>query len=277
MGWAVGLAGAFGVEVVAVHAIGLLDSVHDRAERDAAAGSWRDARRDDVERWCAPLADSPVKHRIEVHDGRPVDVLLAAADRERAALVVVGSRGLGANPALALGSTSLQVLRTARRPVLVVPDDGSADGSGVQRMLVGVDRSAASLAALGLAADFASALGASLRVVEVVEEAATFPLGPETTASAAGEEHALDQEAGVLESHVTDIRDRGVDVDVIVWSGEPALTLLELSDELDADVVVVGTRGHGEPIEPVTGSVARAVADRGRRPTLVVPAPGDAA
>ena len=59
---------------------------------------------------------------------------------------------------------------------------------------------------------------------------------------------------------------------MVVRSGDPAATLLEVADDVDADLVVVGTRGHGGPDELLLGSVARTVADRARRPTLVVPA-----
>jgi nucleotide-binding universal stress UspA family protein len=61
-------------------------------------------------------------------------------------------------------------------------------------------------------------------------------------------------------------------VQVIVRSGDPAPTLLEVADDVDADVVVVGTRGRGDPAQPLMGSVARTVVNRIRRPTLVVPA-----
>jgi nucleotide-binding universal stress UspA family protein len=54
-------------------------------------------------------------------DGDPVTVLLETAEREGADLVVVGSRGVGGHPDLLLGSTSHQVIRFSRRPVVVVP------------------------------------------------------------------------------------------------------------------------------------------------------------
>ena len=118
--WAVRLGEVLGAEVVAIHALGLLDRWHDP---DASARSWRRTLCDLVERtWCGPLARSPGSHRVEVRDGDPVDVLLAAAEDEPADLLVVGSRGVGDRPELALGSTSLQVLQAARVPVLVVPD-----------------------------------------------------------------------------------------------------------------------------------------------------------
>jgi nucleotide-binding universal stress UspA family protein len=272
--WAVGLGEALGAEVVAIHALGLLDRWHDP---DASARSWQRTLCALVERtWCLPLARSPGTHRVEVRDGDPVDVLLAAAVREHANLLVVGSRGVGDRPDLALGSTSLHVLQAARVPVLVVPDRllerVAADGLRLHHLLVGVDRSQASRTALELAADVAVALGGSLSVLEVVEYVPPFPLGESTPPVSGGEGEASESAMALLEAEVRGVRARGVGVQVIVRSGDPAGTLLEVADDVDADLVVVGTRGRGGPAELLLGSVARTVADRARRPTLVVPA-----
>jgi nucleotide-binding universal stress UspA family protein len=271
--WALGLGETFDGEVVAVHAVGMLDEVHDR---DVPPGEWRADLRDLVENtWCAQAARATCAHRVDLRDGPPVDVLLRATDDEQADLLVVGSRGVGVNTALALGSTSLRVLQSARVPVLVVPDrrEGAppADGLGLRRILVGVDRSAPALAALELAADLAQVLGGSLSVLEVIEYVPPFPLGPSTAVTSEGEEHAPERAMALLEAAAHDIRERGVSVQVIVRSGDPAPTLLELADQLDVDLVVVGSRGRGGPAELLLGSVARTVANRVRRPTLVVP------
>jgi nucleotide-binding universal stress UspA family protein len=270
--WATGLGEALGAEVVAIHALGLLDRWHDP---DASARSWRRTLCALVERtWCAPLARSRGTHRVEVRDGDPVDVLLAAVDDEHADLLVVGSHGVGNRPELALGSTSLQVLQAARVPVLVVPDRrpaGADDGLRLRHMLVGVDHSQASRTALELAADVAVALGGSLSVLEVVEYVPPFPLDEATEAG--GHQGRVEGAAmALVESEVRGVRARDVGVQVIVRSGDPAATLLEVADDVDADLVVVGTRCHPRPDELLLGSVARTVADRARRPTLVVPA-----
>jgi nucleotide-binding universal stress UspA family protein len=168
--WAVELGEALGGEVVAVHGVGLLEEVHDPDEPDS---TWRAGVRDLVERgWCARLAGASCPHRVVVRDGPAVDVLLGVAADECADLVVVGCRDIGtANPALTLGSTSLHVLQAARVPVLVVPvrEEGIpvAGELALRRVLVGVDRSEPSLAALELAADLAETLGGSLSVLEV--------------------------------------------------------------------------------------------------------------
>lgn len=272
--WAVAIGEALGAEVVAIHALGLLDRWLDP---DASARSWRRTLSALVEQtWCAPFAGSPATPRVEVHDGDPVDVLLGAAEHEQADLLVVGSRGVGNRQALALGSTSLRVLQAARVPVLVVPAlrPGAVPAAGLRlrHLLVGVDRSAASRTALELAADVAAALGGSLSVLEVVEFVEPFPLADPTRDAGGGGERSPGPTLALVEDEVRDIRARGVGVQVIVRTGDPARTLLEVADDVDADLVVVGTRGRGGPAELLLGSVARTVADRARRPTLVVPA-----
>jgi nucleotide-binding universal stress UspA family protein len=117
----------------------------------------------------------------------------------------------------------------------------------------------------------AVALGGSLSVLEVVEFVPPFPLPETTTGVGGGEGRSPGSTPALVEAEVWGIRARGVGVQVIVRSGEPTATLLEVADDVDADLVVVGTRGRGGPAELLLGSVARTVADRGRRPTLVVP------
>jgi nucleotide-binding universal stress UspA family protein len=273
--WAAELGDALGAEVVAVHALGLLDRWHDP---DASARAWRTTVCSLVEQtWCAPLLQAPGTHRVEVRDGHPVDVLLAAAARERATLLVVGSRGVGGDPALALGSTSLRVLQAACVPVLVVPKRRNATSGGhdefrLRHLLVGVDGSGSSLAALDVAADVAAMLGGSLSVLHVFEHVPPFPIAPPGDWGTEGHGGVGDPALELLEEAARDIRQRGVGVQVVLRSGNPAPTLLELADDVDADLVVVGTHGRGGPADLLLGSVARTVADGARRPTLVVPA-----
>ena len=110
--WAAELAAPLGAEVVAVHALGLLEHLEAGADLVSVF----------EERWCAPLAEHPeVRARRVVEDGPPAMVLLRLADQEEADLVVVGSRGVGGFDELLLGSTSTQVTHHARVPVTVIP------------------------------------------------------------------------------------------------------------------------------------------------------------
>lgn len=117
------LAALAGAEVVAVHAVGLLEGGGDGtltpADRHAAL-------RDELEqRWCRELGDAGVQTSHELRDGNPVVVLLAVAEEVGADLIVLGSRGLGGFPELLLGSTSTQVSQHAPCPVVIVPPHAS--------------------------------------------------------------------------------------------------------------------------------------------------------
>ena len=52
-------------------------------------------------------------------------------------------------------------------------------------------------------------------------------------------------------------------------------TILEVADELDAELIVTGTRGATAVQSGLLGSVSGAVVHRTRRPVLVVPNDGD--
>ncbi len=161
-----------GAEVVAVHAIGLLEERH---RPEDVSGAWRQQLAQVVEQnWASPLAGASCPTRVEMEDGPADDVLLRVARRERAELLVVGSRG-AADADHALGSTSLRLVQAAPLPVLVVPHAAEPDAGGdagdewtVRRVVVGVDGSPASDAALARAVDVAARGGAALHVVEVV-------------------------------------------------------------------------------------------------------------
>jgi len=67
------------------------------------------------------LADRGVTAHGLVLPGESAQVILETADREDSSLIVMGSRGPSSMADLVLGSVSLEVLRHARCPVLVVP------------------------------------------------------------------------------------------------------------------------------------------------------------
>ena len=65
----------------------------------------------------------------------------------------------------------------------------------------------------------------------------------------------------------------GVPFDTRVVDGDPAPAIMELADEVDAVMVVVGRRGCGGFAELLLGSVPHRLTHHCERPVLVVPAP----
>lgn len=115
------LAGALGAEVVAVHALGLLDQLEPDGPRVPTQPHREEIAAKVHGEWSQPLVDAGVPHRAVLHDGNPVDVVLQVCAEVGADLVVIGSRGIGGSPIQLLGSTSTQVAQRATCPVMIVP------------------------------------------------------------------------------------------------------------------------------------------------------------
>lgn len=114
-----------GAEIIAVHAVGLLEGRPGPGEVQV---DHRAALRHLLEtRWTETARRTGVRVRCSLHDGDAISTLLSAADDAGADLIVVGRHGHRAFPDQVLGSTSAAVAATARCPVLVIPDDPASD------------------------------------------------------------------------------------------------------------------------------------------------------
>jgi nucleotide-binding universal stress UspA family protein len=105
--------------------------------------------------------------------GRPVEALARAAAAEDVVAVVIGGRGdpAGKRP---VGSTALQLITALRKPVVVVPPT-AAPRSRIESVLVPLDGTAASAAALRETVEFARDATAEITVVHVAQRHSTPP------------------------------------------------------------------------------------------------------
>lgn len=76
-----------------------------------------------------------------------------------------------------------------------------------------------------------------------------------------------------IAKQVEELRSVGVDVTFVIRSGDKDVATLvaEAADEVDADLIVVATHGHGGFTAALMGSVARALCHTSGRPVLVIP------
>lgn len=64
--------------------------------------------------------------------------------------------------------------------------------------------------------------------------------------------------------------DAGVTVSTELLTGDPVDEIVAHADSMDADLIVVGSRGHGAVASVLLGSVSQGVLHEARRPVLVV-------
>ena len=81
------------------------------------------------------------------------------------------------------------------------------------------------------------------------------------------------QRAQALEEAAERAAVRGVHATMEVVAGNPADEIVAYGDSVDADQIVIGSRGRGAVAGALLGSVSRDVLSESRRPVLVVPRP----
>lgn len=209
-----------------------------------------------------------VETTVSAHE--PAPAMLAAS--KNAALVVLGSRGLGGMASLFLGSVSIRVSAHAECPVAVVPPKPAHETEEHHRIVVGVDDSPASTAALRFAIGEAARLDAEVVAVHAWQTPASVD---STMLLASG--YAIDRDAVVsgarkrVHSLVDDVltEETGrVQVRVAVVEEHPAQALLAESES--ADLIVVGSRGRGGFSGLMLGSVSQAVLHHAAVPVVVI-------
>jgi nucleotide-binding universal stress UspA family protein len=141
------------------------------------------------------------------------------------------------------------------------------------RIVVGVDGSDASITALELVASTTWPIGTQVRLVGAYELATNWtgltPLPAETAADEDAERAFFDRIHALAEP----LQRRGCATETVVARGRPADVLLNEADDLQADLVVVGSRGLGVAASALLGSVSAALVDHASCPVLVARTP----
>ena len=67
------------------------------------------------------------------------------------------------------------------------------------------------------------------------------------------------------------LRKSGIDATALLVHGKTVDTILTEASDLDIDLIVVGSHGHGAMYQLLVGSVSEGVLQRSGRPVLVIP------
>lgn len=213
--------------------------------------------------------DLEIGHMQQV--GTAAELLLDASATAR--MLVMGTRGHGEVTGLLVGSVTRSVVAHAKCPAVVIPrpveDSPDPEAMAGLPVVVGVDGSAASEAALEMAFGEASARGVPLVAVSVWSDATVHPaLG--STPSDPNWSRVQVMEEEVLSERLAGFREIYIDVPVrvIVERENPVRILAEQSRQ--AQLVVVGTRGRGGFRGLLLGSTSYAMLQHARCPLMVV-------
>lgn len=216
-----------------------------------------------LDTFAATLPAGDVQTLVQV--GSPTGILLSAS--ESAALIVVGSRGHGGFKELLLGSVSQQLVAHADCPVAVIRDERALDATAV---VVGVDGSAASHAAVDFAFDHASRHHLSVLAIHAWDvpsfDLIVMPNTPVPIEIGDIANTEVRLAAELLAGY--EARYPDVTLETRIIRTTPANAILSVEDE--AAVIVMGTRGHGSVVGSIIGSVSHTVLHRATVPVVVI-------
>ena len=140
----------------------------------------------------------------------------------------------------------------------------------LERIVVGVDGSANSLVAVEWAAGMASLVAAEVFAVHTM--GLLEPLGPGDAVPSFP--HRDEIQEAFEATWCQPLRAAGVRYQCLLRDGSAVPVLLAVSDEVGADLVVVGSRGLGGYPELLLGSTSTQVAQNAHTPVTIVPGTG---
>ena len=232
---------------------GYAEAVDDHFERLAQAAA-------------AQLGERGFEH-LRLNDASAPRALARAAEEHGAELVVIGSTHRGQLGRIFPGSVAERLFGAAPCAVAIAPRGYARQASGGLGIAgVGYDGGAESRIALDYATELCAELGWDLRVIAVVAPViAPVPLAAET----ASIQTAVREEwQRVLDDGVAAVGS-GVRAQGLLADGDPAIVLA--GQGLDADLLVVGSRGYGPLRRALLGGVSGELSRLAPCPVIVTP------
>ena len=187
-----------------------------------------------------------------------------------AQMVVTGCRGRGTVARVLLGSVSSSLARHASCPVVVVHDEIPYEKMDpAAPVVLGVDDSPTSERAIPFAFEEASLRHAPLVAVHAWTDMTALGV-PSTNWSPAEWSNHKEAATTRLRAKLAPAREQFPDVEVreVVVADEPTPRLLDQAEV--AQLVVLGSHGHGGFVGMLLGSTSRAVVNAARVPVAII-------
>lgn len=274
--WASKIAADHGSRLHLIYALSLTGWAMDYVEIDAGI---RTRISESVRDRLAEIAEAPRRDGLEVswevESGAASEVILRAAEKTGADLLVIGTRGIRGLDYLLLGSTAQRVVQRAACPVLTVHPRDTRRERPIRRLVAATDFSHEADAALAASLALLGGSPADTEVILLHVCQVPYELGLDTgyISAASGLQQCQDMMQQVerrLEKAAGLLRESGIRTRILAIEGYPPEVIVDRADQTAADLVVMGTHGRTGLAHVLLGSTAERVIHRATCPVLTV-------
>lgn len=209
-----------------------------------------------------------------VEYGSPVERILAVAEDERVDMIVMGAQGMTAAQELMIGSTTYEVVRRTRFPVLlekmeIVRELGHVQCSRVCEHI---------FTRVLHATDFSDCASEAFQIVKRLKAAGTTHVTVLHVQDERNMRHRSAEQLAQFEREDTERLQKlcnslcmfGLQAEPMLRHGIPFQETLRAADEIDANLIVLGSQGKSAVQEVLAGSTFENVVRLSRRAVLVI-------
>ncbi|GAQ93875.1 nucleotide-binding universal stress protein, UspA family [Thermodesulfovibrio aggregans] len=210
--------------------------------------------------------DIAEKHQVLVktlyEEGEPFEKIIDVSEEISSDLIVMGKKGISALQQVLMGSVTERVIGYSNTDVLVVPKNSTIKWN---KCLVAVDVSKYGEKVCSKAIDIARDFQSEINLISAVEvPLAVFAVKPELYDEQVNKTKKYLKELE-LKFHGENISPR-----IFIEEGEPYKKILEKADQIQADIIVVGSHGRTGLKRLLMGSTCQRVIGLSKVPVLVV-------
>lgn len=269
-------------EVLLMHAI-----PRPEADEPAVPDEWRTRANGYLQTVVANLSERGIDAHPFLRTGPAVRAIMDVARDEEVTMVALSTHGEFTPQEMSLGPVTQRLLRECPRPVVAMhpsvppPGEASVEAGNLSydSILVPLDGSWASRAALPLAWEIAHLVGARLELLRVVERVGeaerSVPPEDAPVEEQGSEPEAIDERQARRD--LDDLAERashsGVPTVSIVEKGRPSEVILSVARGHDTSLIVMATRARPEISRFLLGSVAPRIMREAKIPVLAIGSP----
>ena len=229
----------------------------------------KEADKELLERSREKAEEMGLEATVEVKVGEIDQQIVKTAEEENCDLILMGSHGGGTIKNILLGSTTHNVIRKTKIPVLIEKYEEIQDGD-----LTAVSNK--KFDDILLPIDFSDSTNEILDIVEkmnVPSEKITLISIIERSDSLEELKEKKEKVKSKLEQVQAKLVAQDIDskYEIEVRHGEPADNIVEIAEEKENNLIIMPTRGQGSIKELLIGSTAEQVAKKSPIPVLLVP------